>query len=306
MVCFRRTMNKQTMKNTSRNLVATLTTGLGLAALATQAADAPKSDWTSDLIGPVANPILFESPTIANELRPLFLYHELNDKFATKGGNVEVYALQFRLKLADRLALIATKDGYIDFNPKTGLSHESGFADIAAGLKYALVEDADKKFLLTPGFTYTIPLGNERVFQGPENGSGQFDLFVSAAKGIGDVQLMANLGAIIPLDSDDDTAQLHYSLQAAYPLHQYFKPFVVLNGYTVLSEGNGPALGSEGYDVINFGTSNAGGETQITLGAGFRSSLSKSVDLGFAYEKGVDHSDGIFDYRFTADVSWKF
>lgn len=296
----------QTIKNNSLNFIATLTAGIGLAAISSQAADAPKSDWTSDLIAPVANPILFESPTINNELRPLFLYHRLNDDFVTKGGDVEVYALQFRLKLTDRLALIATKDGYIDFNPKTGLSHETGFADITAGLKYALVNDEQNKFLLTPGFTYTIPLGDKDVFQGNENGSGQFDLFVSAEKSVSDVQIMGNLGVIVPLDSNDDTAQLHYSLQAAYPLSQWFKPFVVLNGYTVLSEGNGLALGSEGYDVINFGTSNAGGETQIVLGAGFRTSLSKCVDLGFAYEKGVDHSHGIFDDRITADLVWKF
>ena len=296
----------QTIKSNSRNLIVTLTAGIGLAAVAAQGADNTKSDWTSDLIAPVANPILFESPTIGSELRPLFLYHQLNDKFATKGGDVEVYALQFRLRLTDRLALIATKDGYIDFNPKTGLKHETGMADITAGLKYALVNDEQNKFLLTPGFTYTIPIGTDRVFQGDDNGSGQFDLFVSAEKSVSDVQIMGNLGVIVPIDSDKDTAQLHYSLQVAYPVCQWFKPFAVLNGYTVLSEGNGLALGSEGYDVINFGASNAGGETQIVLGAGFRTAISKSVDLGFAYEKGVDHSNGIFDYRITADVVWKF
>lgn len=293
------------MKNKTLNLVATLTAGLGLAATA-QAADASKSDWTSELIAPVANPILFESPTIGSEVRPLFLHHRLNDNFPTQGGDVQVYALQFRLKLTERLALIATKDGYVDFNPDAALTHEEGFADVAAGLKYALINDEENKFLLTPGFTYTIPIGDEDVFQGNDQGSGQFDLFVSAAKNVGNVQFMANVGGIIPLDSDKDTSQLHYSVQAAYPLSQWFKPFVCLNGYTILSDGEGPALGSEGYDVINFGTSNAGGETQIVLGGGFRTSLSESVDLGFAYEKGVDHTDGIFDDRITVDLVWKF
>jgi len=293
------------MKNKTLNLVATLTAGLGLAASA-QAADAPKSDWTSELIAPVANPILFESPTIGSEVRPLFLYHRLNDNFATQGGDVEVYALQFRLKLTEKLALIATKDGWIDFNPDKALSHESGFADIAAGLKYQLVNDEQNKFLVTPGFTYTFPLGGKKVFQGSHNGAGQFDFFVSAEKSVSEVQVMGNLGVILPLDTDQDTSQLHYSLQIAYPVCQWFKPFVVLNGYTILSEGNGPAFGSEGYDVINFGTSNAGGETQIALGGGFRSSLSESVDVGIAYEKGVDHTAGIFDDRITVDLVWKF
>lgn len=293
------------MKNKTLNLVATLTAGLGLAASA-QAADAAKSDWSAELIAPVANPILFESPTIGSEVRPLFLYHRLNDDFATQGGDVQVYALQFRLKLTERLALIATKDGYVDFNPDAALTHESGFADITAGLKYALIKDEDNKFLLTPGFTYTIPIGDEDVFQGSDNGSGQFDLFTSAAKGVGDFQVTANAGLILPLDSDKDTSQLHYSLQVAYPLCQWFKPFAVLNGYTVLSDGEGLALGSEGYDVINFGAANADGESMIVLGGGFRSALSQSVDLGVAYEKGVDHKDGIFDDRLTVDLVWKF
>jgi len=40
--------------------------------------------------------------------------------------------------------------------------------------------------------------------------------------------------------------------------------------------------------------------------AGFRSPLSECADLGFAHEQGVDHSDGIFDKRFTVDLIWKF
>jgi hypothetical protein len=179
-----------------------------------------------------------------------------------------------------------------------------GWADIGAGLKYALIKNEEHKFIVTPGVKFEVPTGDDEVFQG--NGDGEFDVFVSSAKGIGELQLMGTLGVRLPIDADEETSQLHYSLQAAYPVCNLFKPFVVLNGYTVLSDANGPALGSEGYDLINFGTSNASGETQIVLGFGFRSSLSERFDLGFAYEEGVDHSDGIFDRRLTADVVWKF
>ncbi|MEY4387003.1 MAG: hypothetical protein RLY20_2286 [Verrucomicrobiota bacterium] len=289
------------MKNKSVNLVATITAGLSLAAAA-HAADAQKTDWTSELIAPVANPILFESPTIGSELRPIFMEHSFNDNL---GGDAQVYALQFRLKLNDKLALIATKDGYVNMNCPA-LPNRDGFADIAAGLKYQLVNDEKNKLLVTPGFTYTIPIGSSDVFQGSDHGDGYFDLFVSAAKEFDKVQITGNLGIIAPLDSDKDTTQLHYSLQAAYPVNQWFKPFVVMNGYTVLSEGNVIALGSEGYDVINFGTSNASGENQIVLGAGFRSALNEKLDLGIAFEKGVDHSTGIFDNRLTVDLVWKF
>jgi hypothetical protein len=282
-----------------RILQSTLLLGLGLQ-LQSARADGPV--WSDTLIAPVANPIFFETPAINSELRPIYMYHELNDNFAIP-GNVQVYALQFRWQLTDRLALIATKDGFVDINPDAGASVD-GWADIGAGLKYALIKNEEHKFILTPGVKFEVPTGDDEVFQG--NGDGEFDLFASAAKGLGDVQVMGSLGLRLPIDADEETSQLHYSLQVAYPLCQWFKPFVVLNGYTVLSDADGPALGSEGYDLINFGTSNASGETQIVLGAGFRAALCECLDLGAAYEQGVDHSDGIFDQRITADLIWKF
>jgi hypothetical protein len=283
----------------NKTLQTALVLGLGIQL---QSAFADEAVWSDTLVAPVANPIFFETPAINSELRPIFMYHELNDKFAIP-GDVEIYALQFRLKLTDRLALIATKDGYVKINPDGGSSVD-GWADIGGGLKYALIQDEANQFILTPGLKFEVPSGDDEVFQG--NGDGEFDLFVSAAKGLGDLQLMGSVGVRLPLDTDEETSQLHYSVQLAYPVCQWFKPFVALNGYTVLSEGNGAAFGSEGYDVINFGTSNAQGETQIVLGAGFRASLCEGFDLGVAYEEGVDHSDGIFDRRFTADLVWKF
>ena len=283
----------------TKSLQTALVLGLGLQL---QSAFADEVAWSDTLIAPVANPIFFETPAINSELRPIFIYHELNNNFAIP-GDVEVYALQFRLQLTERLALIATKDGFVKINPDAGSSVD-GWADIGGGLKYALIQDEDSKFILTPGVKFEVPTGDDEVFQG--NGDGEFDVFVSAAKGIGELQIMGSAGVRLPLDTDEETSQLHYSLQVAYPVCEWFKPFAVLNGYTVLSEGNGPAFGSEGYDVINFGTSNAQGETQIVLGLGFRASLCECFDLGVAYEDGVDHSDGIFDRRVTADLVWKF
>jgi hypothetical protein len=282
-------------------LNALLTASLGLAAVHIQAADNANATWASSLVTPVANPIFFESPAINNELRPIFMYHELNDDFLP--GDVQVYALQFRLKLTDRLALIATKDGYVKVNPDGGSSLD-GWADIGGGLKYALIQDEANQLLVTPGLKFELPCGDDDVFQG--NGDGEFDVFVSAAKGLGELQLMGSLGVRLPLDNDEESSQLHYSLQLAYPTCQWFKPFVCLNGYTGLSNGDSAGSDSEGYDLINFGAGDVSGETMIVLGFGFRSSLCECLDLGVAYEKGVDHDDGLFDQRVTADLVWKF
>lgn len=292
------------MKTLPTNIAGLFSVGLGLTAATTAfGGNNTTTDWTSSLVAPVANPIFFESPAIGNEVRPLFMYHQMNDKFLGVSTDVEVYALQFRLKLTDRLALIATKDGYVTIHPKGGGTLE-GWADIGGGLKYTLVNDEQNKFLLTPGVKFELPSGDAEVFQ--NNGSGEFDIFVSAAKEFNNLQVMGSLGARLPLDTDEESSQLHYSLQLTYPVCQWFKPFVAANGFLGLSDGNGPAINSEGYDLINFGASNVSGENMLVLGAGFRSSVCEKADFGFAFEKAVDHAGGIFDYRITADLIWKF
>lgn len=256
-------------------------------------------DWKDDTITPVTNPLFFESPLIESDLRPLFVYHNFADDFI--GGFARVYALQVRWAVNDRLAIIATKDGYIQVKSKVPALNHDGAADIAAGVKYALIDDKENAFILTPGVKFEFPWGSSDVLQG--NGDGEFDLFVSAMKGWDKFHLTGSFGARLPLDMDAETSSLHYSLQADYTTCKYFIPFVAMNGFTVLSEGDGPAFGGiEGYDLINFGASDAGGETTIVLGVGFRSKVCKNVDLGFAYERAVTTPKGLFDDRFTLDA----
>lgn len=261
-------------------------------------------DWKEKAISPVANPLFFEDPAINSEIRPLFLYHNIDKDFITQGGDVRVYALEARWAATKRLAIIATKDGYIDFNPKAGLPHKEGWADIGFGLKYALVDNEEQQFLLTPGLKFEVPTGNKRVFQG--NGKGEWDAFLSSEKGFGNAHVTGSLGFRVPNDMGAETASTHYSLQLDYYTCQYFIPFVVGNGFTVMSKGDALPLNVEGYDLINFGSSNAEGRTQVTLGSGFRSRLTKSVDVGFAYEFGLTKPKGLFGDRYTVDLIWRF
>jgi hypothetical protein len=264
-------------------------------------ANAP-AGWKEQAISPVANPLFFESPLIQSEVRPIFVYHNISDDFI--GGFARVYALQLRYALTERLAVIATKDGFIQLRPRVGGLRADGWADIGAGLKYALIDDKEHNFILTPGLKYELPSGNRRVFQG--NGDGEFNVFVSAMKGWDKVHATASVGGRIPVNFDDETSSLHYSLQLDYHLCQWFIPFVVANGHTVLSEADGPAFEVEGFDLINFGASKAGGFTQVAVGTGFRSRLCKWADFGFAYEKGVTRPKGLFEDRFTVDMILRF
>ena len=278
-----------------------ITTAIAAAALGTLNSAA---DWKDNAISPVTNPIFFEDPQVNSEVRPIFAYHNIDDDFVTQGGNAQLYAVQLRWAITDRLAVIATKDGWIDLNPSAGVDKSDGWADLAGGLKYALIDDREAEFILTPGLTFEFPTGQSDVLQG--NGDGTWNPFISIGKGFGNLRFLANVGGIIPNNWAEETAQLHYSAQVDYTTCQYFIPFAAINAFTVVSEGTAVPLDVEGFDLFNFGSSEAEGLTQAVVGVGFRSRLARSFDIGFGYEFPITTPHGIFGDRYTVDMIWRF
>lgn len=287
---------------------------LALTSSSSMAGNSENTNWLDHTISPVANPIFFEDAKINSEIHPLYMWHNLPSRIDYKGGSlplggqVQVIAVQARYAITDRLAFIATKDGYVQFQPDQTLDAQYGWADLAAGVKYALIKDDDSQLVITPGLVVTIPTGNRSVLQG--HGAGEENIFISGIKGFGDFHILGNVGVRVPNNWAADTCQAHYSLQADYYVGKYFIPFVALNGYTVLSEGSHNVLGvpmqTEMYDLINSGATAAGGRTQLTLGVGFRSRILNNLDFGLAYESGLANPKGIFDSRVTVDMVFRF
>lgn len=273
------------------------------AAVVASAADAPATSWLDHATVPVANPIYFETPLVQSEVHPFYIYHRMDPSFLGVDADVDVYALQLRYAVNDRLAIIATKDGYIEIHPKGGETLH-GWANIAAGLKYAVIENEKEHYIVTPGFTFEIPTGSKQVFQGTGGGVG--NLFVSAEKGFDKLHLTANFGARIPVNWNADTASLHYSGQVDYWFCRWFIPFAAINAFTTVSEASHLPFKSEGFDLVNFGSNHASGTTQASAGVGFRSRIFPSADLGFAYERGFTPSNDIFKDRITVDLSLRF
>lgn len=283
-------------------------------------------DWTDMTISPVLNPVFFEDPTIRTEVRPIFMHHTVSRGFpsalALGGGDIQLYAAQIRWAVNDRLAIIARKDGYVsaDLGALHTLSGQAdrydGFADLQAGVKYAVIDDKEKQLIVTPGLTLELPTGNQEVFQG--HGMGEWDLFVSAAKGYNKFHVTGNAGLRLPNNMSKNTAQLHYSLQLDNYLHRYFIPFVAANAFTTLnSTGAGTAVNhqgvaaalpfnTEGFDLINFGSSQAAGTTRLTLGLGFRSRILDNLYGGFGWEKAAGVGNSLFGDRFTVDFIFRF
>jgi hypothetical protein len=115
-------------------------------------------------IPPMTMPYLFEEPFITTGLSGYSIWHEFPNESSFQGGDAWIIALQARIAITDRLALIATKDGYAFLQPDddSELHDENGFFDISAGLKYALIDRPEDDFILTPSVRLELPVGNKR------------------------------------------------------------------------------------------------------------------------------------------------
>jgi len=259
--------------------------------------------WKAHTISPVANFVNFEDPVIRTEIRPVYAFHNIPGNFITGGGEAQAAGVQVRFAVTDRLAVFINQGGYIQVDPGFGNSF-GGWADLGFGIKYALIDDEANQFILTPGIGFVAPTGDKEIFHG--RGNGEWNFFVSAAKGFGDLHFTGNAGLRVPNESATQSTVFHYSLQADYYVCQWFIPFVFANGWTVVKNGNFLPIDSEGYDFFNFGAAGSDGVTQATVGAGFRVRFTQNTDFGIAYERAVIEPKGLFDDRFTFDISIRF
>lgn len=279
-----------------------------------------------DVRRPISNPTLFDLAVPSTNIHAIAMYHKLPNYVNTTiggvpmGGHVEIYALQAEYAFNERFSLVATKDGYVRIRPDTRplWSNESGFANIAAGAKYAFIYDPASAFALSGTVTVEVPTGSSGVFQG--EGDGAINLIVSTVKVWDRWQVAAGAGAHLEFDSQlSDSSFL--SAHVSYEVVPWFIPLVEVNWFHVLSAGSGnpnffqqaggavPVVATfEGNDLLNFGASNASvNRDLVTAAFGFRSRLSDCVDLGLAYEIPLtDANDSIIADRWTLDLIWRF
>ena len=262
------------------------------------------ADRLENMISAVSNPVNFEDPRINTEIRPIFMYHEIEDDFITQGGDVQLYALQLRIALNDDWAFIATKDGYIDFNPNAVLTEETGFANVTAGFKYAFHQDEQAGEIATLGLRYEAPLGNTDVLQG--KGDGQFNPFFSAAYAFDDFNLMLGTGFRIPID-DEDSTFYDFDIHVDYPMGDFYPAFEV-NVVHVLDAGKRLPIADEGQDLFNFGSTESDGKTIVTAGPAMRYRFCDTLDAGVAYRFPLTNGRGsnLTDWRLTADMIYSF
>ena len=175
-----------------------------------------------DAIRPITNPTLFDLPIPRNYIHGIYLYNEMPSFVDTIVGNVpvggqyEVYAVGVELALTDRLALNATKDGYIFFRPDNTLNTTEGFANVSAGLKYTWLLDESKELASSFGLNFEIPMGHTEVWQG--EGDGVFIPSMATMKNLGPIQLVNQFGFKLPVDGDAESTMFYTSGHISYEL----------------------------------------------------------------------------------------
>jgi hypothetical protein len=260
-----------------------------------------------DFHEPVGQPLYFESPFNDTGIRALYLKHYFSRNSALQGGQVEVYALQARLALTERLSFIATKDGYSEI--ETGaFGEDEGWNDLAAGFKYVAHADREADLVITPGIRLMLDQGH-RLYGVINGNCNELSPFVSFAKGFGRTHLIGNATLRVPTDGDDGNTVGHWDLHLDFDTNPgsqaVFAPVAELHGLHYLDDG-ATALPIGGGDYTNLG-SQPDHSFVAWASVGFRFELLTKYELGLVYEFALtDPGDDIWKDRVTFDfhVRW--
>ncbi len=278
---------------------------------------------------PMSFPYLFEDPYITSGVNFVGIWHEFPDDSVFMGGQIGVLALQIRLAITERLAFIATKDGYAFLDSDNPLIRDDeGFFNLGLGFKYAAWtwQGENQSAIVTPSLRYEIPSGQQDVLQGTQ-GDGILIPAVSWAYQHGNWHVVSALGGNAPLDDEKNSSNLFYNFHVdhSFPVGgdvlRFIVPFIELSGIHWAGSGDGSrnvkttiggvpigaaAPGFEGVDVINLGNSNVKGNEFITMGWGVRLPLAWGLDVGASYERPLTDREDLWEQRVTLNVTWEF
>ncbi len=256
-----------------------------------------------DFISPMTNPFFFEDPRTLTEARFIFVNHRLPNSLG--GDSLQLFAMQVRAALTERLSIIATKDGYFTTGNSTlggsGVVLNDGWADLSAGLKYNLLADARRGSIVSIGARYELASGARRTLQG--NGDGEFDLFLSAGQRLGcGWHWLSATGFRLPADTVEENQIWYWSNHIDRKISDTIYLFGETNWYHWMKSGQATALpGIGGLDLFNLGQTGVAGNDVVTGALGVKWKPSARTELGVAYEIPLGSNEDLIDDRFTFD-----
>lgn len=259
---------------------------------------------------PLGNPLYFESPFIETNLRLLYLWHDFAPHSQLAGGDVTVVAAQARVALTDRLAFIATKDGYSWLDAGI-LPEDEGWNDIGIGLKYAFWVDAAAQAAATAGMRWEWHNGDEGILQGGDSGDHEISPFISFAKGWDRFHFIGTINARFPTNRHDGNQIISWDVHVDYEVAPEtlpgFFPLLEIHALHYISDGDRYPLAVGGLDYTNLGSADVAGTSVFWGDLGFRWKLTPHWEVGAAYGFPIsDPGDDIFNQRVTVDMIFGF
>jgi hypothetical protein len=265
-----------------------------------------------DFISPMINFVYFEDPRNVTELRPIFVSHDVPNTIGTgipAGGSIQLFAMQFRIALTDRLSLIAVKDGYIFDHTDGALDTllNDGWADVTAGLKYNLIRDTTCGRLASVGMTYEIPMGSEDALQ--SLGDGEFHAFATGGQRLldGNAHLLSNVGYRFPVNDFVQTSAIHWSNHLDVKLTD--RVYAVTEAawwHWTNSADSGLALGVAGQDLFNLSSTNVAGNDLVTQNVGLKFKANRNIESGIAYEFPLTGFQDVIEDRIQLDLILRY
>lgn len=260
----------------------------------------PSLEAEAKTVRPLTSPYFHEDSFVTTDVRAWWVQHHFYSD--TIGGDATVAALQARLAFTSNLQLVAYKDGYTSFNDTLG--EESGWNDVGAGLKWALLQDWERELHAAVGVGYEFPLGDRDVLQD----TGGLRLWGSLNKSFDRLHLGLTANFLKADDRSDgalgnaDMVTLHF--HSDYYVNPWFSPVVELNAFIVTNEGPVGAQFS-GVDAVSIG----GGENEDTvtgaIGGEFRP-FADGPSFRGAYETELSDSRSLFGHRWTVSAVYEF
>lgn len=255
----------------------------------------------TQVVHPVTSPYFFEDSMVTSDVRAWYLYHDLPDHGPLGEGHAQVAALQARLALTPQLQLVAYKDGY-SWVDSQGLSDE-GLNDIAAGLKWAFIQDYQHQLHAAIGVGYELPTGDDGVLQDYS----EWRFWASVNKGFGALHLGATINFFLPDKHEENLGHsdsMSWHVHADYWTCKWFSPVLEFNGYHVLSNGH-KVLPLSGLDVGNLGGSSSDSVVTVGFGGEVRPPI-KNLGIRAAYETPLTKENQLFGYRITTSIVYSF
>lgn len=265
-----------------------------------------------DFISPMINFVFFEDPRTVSELRPIYVNHSIPELIGNgipAGGDVQLYALQFRVALTERLSLIAVKDGFIIDNTGGALDTlvADGWADVTAGLKYNLFRNVETGTLGSVGFTYELPVGSTRALQAI--GDGEFHFFATGGQRLldGNAHLLSSVGYRLPVDGAVQSSAIHWSnhLDARLTDRAYIFTEVAWWHWTD-DAAAGASLGVAGQDLFNLSANDVVGNDLVTQNVGFKFKPNGHIESGIAYEFPLTDFQDLIEGRVQAELILRY